>query len=775
MRTVLPALPPLAYLLLLLVARLRGNGWRASLLHAAVIWGMLVALFTEALGALRLLAAPALTAAWFATAVFCALYSIRTRNLFQRGKSWREALGLSRPASPEGDSGIGAGIAAILLVVLLVAAAALAAPPNTWDAMDYHLPRVVQWLQNRSVEFYPTAQIRSLYMPPWAEYAMLHLHALAGGDRFDNLVQWFSLAGCAAAISLLAQALGAGARGQVLAGLAAATIPQAVLQASGPKNDVVLAFWLAAAGYYLFQFRARPGLPAALGFGAAAGLALFTKGTAYIWLPLLAGPLAISPLIKDPRRTLRCLAAGTAIALILNTPHYIRNYRRFGAPLGPSAIAPPRGFKVSSDRFGPGPTVSGLVRNIALHLGTPSPAVNQWLTGRIAGALKRIGEDVNDPATTWDGAVFAVPETSRHESTAGNPLHLALIAASVALSAWRFRRAEWRDAAVFSLALALMFTGFCAALKWQPWHTRLQLPFFVLGSALAGAVLPSRLRGAGMGAVPAALLLMAGPALLDNQLRPLLYGGDRNVFNQSRDALRFMDRPEIRESYFAAAKFAAEGNCARVGLDHYADGYFYPLYALLAGLGVAEIREVNAPGPPAGGQREPFEPCAVICPGCARVPGKLAAYSAPGGRYQVFGDTVVRAGGWGGCSFTFSGWYPTETGGGDWWRWTSGQGALRITVERDSQAEFAGELVSLKHPNQVRVLLNGAPLANLDLPGPGPLTLRGMPLPLRGGTNVIELLSANPAATAPADSRPLALALRNARLSIGGEGCSPAP
>ena len=93
MRTILPALPVVAFLLLLLVARLRGNGWRASLLHAAVIWGVLVALFTEALGALRMLAAPALATAWLATVVFCALYSVRTRNLFQRGRSWREGRG----------------------------------------------------------------------------------------------------------------------------------------------------------------------------------------------------------------------------------------------------------------------------------------------------------------------------------------------------------------------------------------------------------------------------------------------------------------------------------------------------------------------------------------------------------------------------------------------------------------------------------------------------------------------------------------------------------
>jgi hypothetical protein len=55
--------------------------------------------------------------------------------------------------------------------------------------MSYHLARVAHWGQNHTVAFYPTHIVRQLYQPPWAEYAMLHLYILAGGDRLANLVQ----------------------------------------------------------------------------------------------------------------------------------------------------------------------------------------------------------------------------------------------------------------------------------------------------------------------------------------------------------------------------------------------------------------------------------------------------------------------------------------------------------------------------------------------------------------------------------------------------------
>lgn len=56
-------------------------------------------------------------------------------------------------------------------------------------------------------------------MPPWAEYAMLTLLALSGGNWLDNLVQWFAMVGSVIGVSLIAKLLGANSRCQLLAGL----------------------------------------------------------------------------------------------------------------------------------------------------------------------------------------------------------------------------------------------------------------------------------------------------------------------------------------------------------------------------------------------------------------------------------------------------------------------------------------------------------------------------------------------------------------------------
>ncbi len=76
--------------------------------------------------------------------------------------------------------------------------------------MSYHLARVAHWGQNHTVAFYPTHIVRQLYQPPWAEYAMLHLYILAGGDRLANLVQWVAMAVSLVGVSVIARQLGAG-------------------------------------------------------------------------------------------------------------------------------------------------------------------------------------------------------------------------------------------------------------------------------------------------------------------------------------------------------------------------------------------------------------------------------------------------------------------------------------------------------------------------------------------------------------------------------------
>jgi 4-amino-4-deoxy-L-arabinose transferase-like glycosyltransferase len=151
--------------------------------------------------------------------------------------------------------------------------------------MDYHLPRVMLWISNRSVSFFPTWDYAQLVFGPWAEYAMGHLVLLSGTDRLVNLAEWTSLVGIVVGASLIARELGTAARGQVIAAVAAGTIPTAVLEASGGMNGVVVAFWITLGVYFALKFARDTGWLSLVGSACACGLAVLTKGSALAILP----------------------------------------------------------------------------------------------------------------------------------------------------------------------------------------------------------------------------------------------------------------------------------------------------------------------------------------------------------------------------------------------------------------------------------------------------------------------------------------------------------
>jgi hypothetical protein len=153
--------------------------------------------------------------------------------------------------------------------------------------MSSHLPRVVLWATNRSVQIYPTADYSQVLMTPWAEFAMLHLYLLWGGDRLVNLVEFASLVGTTVTVSSIATTFGASRFIQIITAIISATIPEGVLEASGAMNTYVGTFWMTTAAYFVLRWNAQPSWLDLFGFSGAANLAALTTGTASVFLPFV--------------------------------------------------------------------------------------------------------------------------------------------------------------------------------------------------------------------------------------------------------------------------------------------------------------------------------------------------------------------------------------------------------------------------------------------------------------------------------------------------------
>ncbi|HZY87830.1 MAG TPA: glycosyltransferase family 39 protein [Gemmataceae bacterium] len=604
----MPVLLPVLCFLLLWAAFARrgtGGGARAAFLAAALTWGVFVVALTEGLSLFGLLTRNALAVGWAAAALAAAA-------------ALRGAPAVRRPsARPDWVAGLFAAAAAAVLGVTLVVA--LAAPPNTYDAMTYHLARVAHWAQDRAVGFYPTHCPRQLHMPPWAEYALAHLLLLAGGDRPANLVQWFSTAGAVLGVSLLAARLGAGPRGQAFSALFCATLPMGVLQASSTQNDAVLAFWLVCLAYHVLRLHKRPAWGNALGAGAGLGLALLTKGTAYLFAAPLVAWLLFAWLWRYRGRAWAPLAVAGLLALALNLPHYGRNWRLYGSPLGPGAEHAGR-FPYRNQVISAAALASNVLRNLALHLRLPSRQVNRAVEGQVIALHGLLGLGADDPRTTWAALPFRLTSDTerdqrllaRHEDHAANLPHLLLVGLGAAAGLWGAAGRPGR-AAGLGAAVLLASLLFCLLLRWQPWHSRLHLPLFVLCSPLVAVGL-GRLRPAGATGAAALLLAWSWPFLVENALRPA--SGEGAVFRAPRLAQYFASRPDLAGPYFEAVAFLRSRGCKEVGWLGDEESWEYPFWALLTGARPRGCRleavGVDNPSAALGRGRAPFRPDALV-------------------------------------------------------------------------------------------------------------------------------------------------------------------
>lgn len=592
----------LAALVLLWVAHL--GQWRAGALAGAVCWAVCVWAITQVTSGLRLYAQTPAALCWLAldlALVAAGGVAIRRAGLPAPG---RAGLGWMERLLALGAAGI-VGITGFVAVV--------SAPAN-YDSLTYHMTRVAHWAQNGSVAFYPTAIDRQNFLEPLAEYIIGQLYLLANGDALANIPQWLAFAGCVIGASALAQLAGGGRRAQIFAAVFAATAPMAILQASSTQNDLVASFWLACAAVFALRImraapaRPRPTRADVILFGLSVGLALLTKATLRLYALPLAAWVFVWMALRLRTKAALPLAAIAGVVIGLNLPFVLSDAAVYGPSLMPAA----RQGQFTNAALTPGIVFSNLLRNATLHFGVPRADLNkQFIVQPITALHTALGLDVSDPRSTYPDTRFAISDIPFTEDSSGSPLHLALIWAALLAAVLRpaLRKNMW----LMGLGLAGVagFALFCAVLRWQPWHTRLHLPLFMLFAAVVALVadeaLPRRLAPL----LFAGLIVAASLPIAQNYFRPLT--GPRSILRVSRADQYFAQATPLRQPYQAAVARIAQGNCRSIGLITEANAPEYLLWMLMRDASPAtQIQHVLVKDESARLAEPLAPPCAVL-------------------------------------------------------------------------------------------------------------------------------------------------------------------
>ena len=561
------------WLVLALGLARRGRRSLDAMLLAAVLLGLVVTGLTEGLELLGGWARPGLLhGAWVLVLVAAVAFLLRTPASGAPLSACLPRVNLSWSA---GTAAIALGLG--LLATTLVVVACLA-PPSSFDALSYHMPRARMWVQQAGIEPYASPDPRHVFMGSLPAWFQLHLRVLAGSDRWANLPQlwaWFLTAGGAA---VLARAFGGDGRLQLAAAACAASVPLAVLQAGTAMTDLAVTGWLIVAAALLFQ-RSCGGAQDLLTLvcgGAALGLAVLTKGTGIVHGAALGAGWVAAELWRggwrpEQRRSL----VGALVVVLLCTalpsaPGWGRNLRLFGSPLAPSDQQAALLNEVHGPRF----VAFNMVRNGAMQLAAPQldlawlgplapserslaplnlrlEGVNSALVRRTVALGVALGIPDGDPRVSStvecglttpsgcddQGQLFAVFPMAREENVGSNPAHFLLALACVPLLlVGRGGRAR-ADLFVLGGSLLLGVLLYHVQVKWQIWGSRLLLPLFVLASVWSAVVLGRLISARVAVGVAGLLLTLSAPFALSAEPRPLW--GPGGVLVEPRASLRW--------------------------------------------------------------------------------------------------------------------------------------------------------------------------------------------------------------------------------------------
>ncbi|WP_244236298.1 glycosyltransferase family 39 protein [Micromonospora inaquosa] len=728
--SLLTVVPVAAVLLLTVAARPRGVGavapLRLAVVRAVLIGGAYAVLVVEVLGASHALTRPAFVVAWLlfliAAATAAGVRWRRAAHLGQESTAAPQPVGAAPRPVPVGavvsggspdvsaqvaergepdraPARVGRGPADLLAVavdtwrtarpgerllagtigglVLVELLVALLAEPNNFDSQTYHLPKVQHWVAQGDLDFWPTAIHRQVTIPPGAEYLLLHLRLLTGGDHLHNLVQWAAGVVCLLVAARITAQLGGGRRAQLLTAFVLATTPMVVLQATSTQTDLVCAAWVAcAATQALDGLRRRTGWGTLLGLGAAAGLTAVTKTSGLIAVgPLLvlwglaqlrlaraekvaaaadgpapAGDGRRSWLVGGLARTVGGSVLILVVAAVVVGPFLARVTAEFGHPLGPPRLRE----SIPMERHDPASIVVNALRIGHTAFDTPLAPLRRAGAEVIISGAEAIGVDPQDRATTFGRELFPEPAWYPDEDRVAFPLAgvLAVIGAVIALGRPRQiapdRAGSLRAYAVVVLTAVLLHT---VMIKWQPWGNRLLLYAVVLAVPLAGLWLDALFRrragdatpavgdaaatGASMSgrgrrsvATVAAVTVLATSALAG--VLALSYGfprrlvGAGSVFTTSDWDTRFLRRPQWADEFRWAATAVRDSGARRIGLVQQNDNWEYPWWLLLRqpdgdSPDLVALQSVLPERPPA----DPASVDAIVCTGSKAACAKL--------------------------------------------------------------------------------------------------------------------------------------------------------
>ena len=354
-------------------------------------------------------------------------------------------------------------------------------PPNNWDSMTYHLPRVIHWLQNNSVLNFPTNITRQIYSPPFSEYLITLSNLSEASDYFNNSIQWFYYVGLALVVYLTLRELNINKTFLFFSIIFTLSIPEGILESSSTQNDVIHAFFLICSLYFGIRFIKLSNYFNAVFLGLSAGLALLSKIIAYFYVPPLIFVIILPVLItffKTKQTNLIYKLGSIALIILLVNLNFTLRKLHFTHTISGTTKDIEDGM--TFDKYGAKLLFSTSIKNICLH-------ADPFFVGNLGNQIAEkvhliINQDINEKGTNiFDYKFNVVQNWKNHEDSQPNFIHTILFLISTLVYIYYLLSKKIKLLSFSTMILGIIVFQFLflnTIIRWEPWNTRIHTPLF---------------------------------------------------------------------------------------------------------------------------------------------------------------------------------------------------------------------------------------------------------------------------------------------------------
>jgi hypothetical protein len=359
------------------------------------------------------------------------------------------------------------------LIILPLFLLAIFIPPNNWDSMAYHLPRVEHWIQNKNIYPYPTYIVRQVLTSPLSEYIIANFQILANSDAFSNLIQFASFIFILFTGTLIFSLLKIGMKGQLFLLLALLSLPMMLFQATTTQTDLLASFFfLSFILFALLILQTEANFKTNFTFLAISlTLGILTK----YHIAIFAAPIVIYisfELIKkkNNKNTIFAFLISCLTLAIILVPLFTRNIYFFGSITGKNLFD--EYATIVNSTISIQNMLSNNLKHIVDFISIPINWFNNLLFSINHSLHNIIGISENTPGNNWAGEPFTV-NNHLNEDTAGSFIHAVLIIISLIL----VFKSNYRTKLLSLLAYCFIaFSLYGLMFRYTPFDIRLLLP-----------------------------------------------------------------------------------------------------------------------------------------------------------------------------------------------------------------------------------------------------------------------------------------------------------